>query len=243
MPPTTILGVDCATLATKTGLARAVLEDGRWHLRDAFAGTRDAPPAAVLAAWLAEDPSALLALDAPLGWPVDLGDALDRARAGEPIAAPSERLFARATDHAVHARLGKMPLEVGAGWIARTARATLGLLDEVRRATGLPIPLAWDPTDLTTAAAIEVYPAATLIAHGHALPGYKVPGSPARIAIAQGWPKPLVVSPSLDLVALNTDVFDAIVCALAGADFVAGAAPGPDDQELAQREGWIWVRG
>ena len=243
MPPTTILGIDCATLATKTGLARAVLEDGRWHLRDAIAGTKDAPPAVVLAAWLAEDPGALLALDAPLGWPMDLGDALMDHRAGDPIAAPSERLFARATDHAVHARLGKMPLEVGAGWIARTARATLGLLDEVRRATGQPIPLAWSPDALHAAAAIEVYPAATLIAYGHALPGYKVPGSAARTAVAQGWPDAVVVPPSLDLATLNADVFDAIVCVLAGVDFTQGAAFGPDDLALAKREGWIWVRG
>ena len=241
--PTTILGVDCATLATKTGLARAVLEDGRWILRDARVGSKSDPPAAVLTAWLAEDPGALLALDAPLGWPVDLGDALVDHRAGEPIGAPSERLFARATDHEVHARHGRMPLEVGAGWIARTARATLGLLDEVRRATGQPIPLAWCPDDLHAAAAIEIYPAATLIAHGHVLAGYKVPGSPARSAVVQGWPEAVVVPPSLDLVALNTDVFDAIVCVLAGVDFVTGAARGPDDLELARREGWIWVRG
>jgi predicted RNase H-like nuclease len=242
MPPTTLLGVDCATLATKTGLARAVLEDGRWRLRDARIGSKAEPPAAVLAAWLADDPGALLALDAPLGWPADLGDALVGHRAGDAIEAPSDRLFARATDHEVHARHGRMPLEVGAGWIARTARATLGLLDEVRQATGQPIPLAWSP-DPERAAAIEVYPAATLIAHGHALAGYKVPGSSARSAVVQGWPDAVEVPPSLDLVALNTDAFDAIVCVLAGADFLAGAARGPDDLELAQREGWIWVRG
>ena len=242
MPPTTILGVDCATLAAKTGLARAVRADGRWHLRDAQVGTKSAPPAAVLAHWLAEDPGALLALDAPLGWPVDLGDALADHRAGDPIDALSERLFARATDHEVHARHGRMPLEVGAGWIARTARATLGLLDEVRQATGQPIPLAWS-SDPERAAAIEVYPAATLIAHGHALPGYKVPGSPARAAVVRAWPGAVVVPSSLDLVALNTDAFDAIVCVLAGADFLAGAARGPDDVALARREGWIWVRG
>ncbi len=243
MPPTTILGVDCATLATKTGLARAVLEDGRWIVRDARVGTKDDPPAAVLAAWLAEDPGALLALDAPLGWPADLGEALVGHRAGDAIDAPSERLFARATDHAVQARQGRMPLEVGAGWIARTARATLGLLVEVRSATWQPIPLAWSPDRLDAAAAIEVYPAATLIAHGHALAGYKVPGSPARAAVVQAWPDAVVVPPSLDLIEVNSDVFDALVCVLAGADFLAGEARGPEDLELARREGWIWVRG
>lgn len=248
MPPTPVIGVDCATVAAKTGLARAVLEDDRWRLRDARVGTRDAPPAQVLTEWLAEDPNALLALDAPLGWPTDLGDALVGHRAGDPIAAPAERLFRRATDLAVHTRLGKMPLEVGADRIARTARATLGLLDDVRRASGLPIPLAWSPDDVDaggpgTAAAIEVYPAATLIAHGHALAGYKVASSAARRAVANGWPDAVVVPPALDLVALDADVFDAVVCVLAAVDFVAGAAPAPDDLALAQREGWMWVRG
>lgn len=178
MPLTTILGVDCATVATKTGLARAVLENGRWHLRDALIGTKDAPPAQVLAGWIDEDPAALLALDAPLGWPIDLGDALVGHRAGDPITAPSERLFARATDHAVHARLG-----------------------------------------------------------------YKVPGTAARAAVVQGWPDAVALPPSLDLVALEADAFDAIACVLAGVDFAQGAARGPDDLELAKREGWIWVRG
>jgi hypothetical protein len=35
---------------------------------------------------------------------------------------------------------------------------------------------------------------------------------------------------------------DAVLCVAAGIDFLAGAALGPDDPEVARREGWIWVR-
>jgi len=52
-------------------------------------------------------------------------------------------------------------------------------------------------------AAIEVYPAATLRAHGAAERGYTQPGSEARSR---------------------------------------GEATAPDDEALARREGWIWVR-
>lgn len=243
MPPTTLLGVDAATLPGKTGLARAVRDGELWRLRDVRLGAPDAPPAAVLAAWLAEDPHALVALDAPLGWPADLGAALADHRAGDPVGAVADRMFARATDRAVHARLGKKPLEVGADRIARTALATLALLDEVRRRSGQALPLAWGPTGWTGAAAIEVYPAATLLAHGHAIGGYKVPGSAARAAVVAAWPDTLAVPPDVDLVALEADAFDAVVCLLAAADFVAGTAVAPDDQALARREGWMWVKG
>ncbi|MFU8888617.1 MAG: hypothetical protein ACNA8N_08470 [Trueperaceae bacterium] len=34
---------------------------------------------------------------------------------------------------------------------------------------------------------------------------------------------------------------DAVLCVVAGLDFLAGAALGPDDPEVALREGGIWV--
>lgn len=38
----------------------------------------------------------------------------------------------------------------------------------------------------------------------------------------------------------SDDVFDAVVCALAGIDFVERKALGPDDQATAFKDGWIW---
>src|SRR5207253_1199225 len=115
----------------------------------------------------------LLAFDAPLGWPQPLGRALAEHRAGHPLSLPAHQLFRRATDRFVKARIGKQSLDVGADRIARTAHSALKLLADVRQKTGLPIPMAWEPSYSERVAAIEVYPAATLIAHGIPDTGYK----------------------------------------------------------------------
>ena len=243
MPPRTVIGVDCATVAKAVGLARARVVNGRWHLLEAEVGAPARPPATVLTAWLREDSGALVALDAPLGWPAALGPALASHRAGEPIAVPIEAMFQRATDHDVRRRTGKRPLEVGADRIARTAWATLALLTEVRAATGHALPLAWDPEVREAPAAIEVYPAATLRAHGLPDRGYKDPNAAPR-AVIDAWVRERLDLPAdLDLVGGVGHVLDAVLCVVAGLDFLAGAAPEPADPGTARREGWIWVRG
>ena len=64
-------------------------------------------------------------------------------------------------------------LDVGADRIARTAYTALAILGKLRTELGIPIPLAWTPTDVLPVAAIEVYPAATLVAHQIRSTGYK----------------------------------------------------------------------
>jgi hypothetical protein len=244
MPPSTIIGVDCATVASKVGLARARLENGRWRVSDARTASPLEPPDALLARWLAETPDALLALDAPLGWPLALGEALATHAAGEALKAAPSALFSRATDLAIQQRTGKRPLEVGADRIARTAVAALSLLAALRDATGAPLPLAWDPQDVHTPSAIEVYPAGTLHQHGLPSRSYKEAGAAARAAIA-GWLKSrLDVPVGLDLVQCEGHLLDALLCIAAGLDVLAGeaVAPGPDARATARREGWIWVR-
>ncbi len=39
----------------------------------------------------------------------------------------------------------------------------------------------------------------------------------------------------------NADMLDAVVCILAGRDFLEGWAFKPRDQAMARTEGWIWV--
>ncbi len=39
----------------------------------------------------------------------------------------------------------------------------------------------------------------------------------------------------------NADMLDAVVCILAGRDFLKGWAFKPRDQAMARTEGWIWV--
>ena len=40
----------------------------------------------------------------------------------------------------------------------------------------------------------------------------------------------------------NADALDAGLCVLAAVDFLLGRAMKPQDEEMAEKEGWIWVR-
>ena len=54
-------------------------------------------------------------------------------------------------------------------------------------------------------------------------------------------PRAATDSLSLDI----SDVLDAIVCVLAGQDFLTNKAqpPAAESLDVARKEGWIWVRG
>jgi hypothetical protein len=229
--PITIIGIDCATQPEKTGLALALWDGGPVVLRETACGSRHNLPAAIAARWLQGAERAVLALDAPLGWPLALGRELAHHAAGLPIDVDPAELFRRHTDRVIEQLLRKRPLEVGADRIARTAHAALQLLAAVSVKAGRPIPLVWSPGDLDTLGAIEVYPAATRLARG-------VPNRPGALAGLEG-----EFAADLGfLEAASPDVRDAVVCTLAGADFLAGRALAPDDLAIARREGWIWVR-
>jgi hypothetical protein len=121
-----------------------------------------------------QDP-ALIAIDAPLGWPKQLAETLINHRAGMPIETPANAMFRRTADVFIQQKLKKTPLDVGADRIARTAYAALAILGTLRVELGMPIPLAWAQADVSRVAAIEVYPAATLVAHRIWSIGYKKP--------------------------------------------------------------------
>lgn len=232
MPPTTIIGIDCATQPEKTGLALALWDGGPVVLRETACGSRHDLPTAIVARWLKGAERALLALDAPLGWPLALGRELAHHAAGQPVDADPVELFRRHTDRVIERLLGKRPLEVGADRIARTAHAALRLIAAVATQCGRVIPLVWHAQELAALGAIEVYPAATRLARG-------VPNRPGSLA-------GLASEFATDLGFLETataDVRDAVVCTLAGTDFLAGRAIAPGDLVLARREGWIWVNG
>ncbi len=242
-----VVGVDCATTEERTGLAYGVLDAaGVVELRRATLGTAGESAAATVAGWIAGKPLYVLAFDAPLGWPAALGPSLSAHRAGEPIADAPDQLFRRETDRFVHAELGKLPLEVGADRIARTARAALGLLHEIRGVARARLPLLWSPGQ--GSGAIEVYPAATLLSRGISARGYKgdsAPGRRARAAILARIEPELRFARPHDREQLvdNEHMLDAALCVLAAADFARGEALAPGDRERSEREGWIWFRG
>jgi Protein of unknown function (DUF429) len=228
---TAVLGIDCATVPRKTGLALGELHDGVVAITRCGVGSTEHPPAQIAVEWLADRERVLLALDSPLGWPRALGASLHGHRAGAPIGANSNQLFRRAADAQIKQRLGKLPLEVGANLIARTAASALVLLDCIRRETGRAIPLAWAPDESEPWRVIEVYPAATRIAHGAPDVGGSLTGLGGLLDCS-------AVTPA---VRASKDAADACVCALAAADFLQGRAIGPTDTETALIEGWIWA--
>jgi hypothetical protein len=90
--------------------------------------------------------------------------------------------------------------------------------------------------------AIEVYPAATLVAHRIRSTGYKKRDqTQQRHEIVAALCMKLTIGKSVPDLATSADLVDAAVCVLAGSDFIAGRAMSPENRSLAEREGWIWT--
>lgn len=152
-------------------------------------------------------------------------------------------MFRRQTDDFIYQTLKKRPLDVGANMIARTAHAALEMLHRLRARTGQELSLAWSPGNWDGSGVIEVYPAATLIAHQVDVKGYKEKyGATRRKKILAALSNVIILPDDTALIENSPDVFDAVICALAGYDFLMGDVYPPVNIDMAQKEGWIWVK-
>lgn len=240
-----LIGIDCAADPRNVGVSIGTLVDNVVLVEGVFSGqNRETIIDRIGSAIRAQAGPALLCLDAPLGWPWAMGDELATHTAGAPLESSADQLFSRETDRFVRHVLGKRPLEVGANFIARTARAALGLLESLREVTGQPIPLGWEPLrENDGCAALETYPAAVLACRGLALPGYKKDRA-KREQVLAGLAAELHLSDDLRAAALSTEhALDAVLCLIAGMDFQRGLTLAPPEElkEAATKEGWIWV--
>jgi hypothetical protein len=238
-----VVGIDCACDPRNVGLAFGVFDGDLVRIGAVARGSKAASPAKIVSGWIEglSNP-VLIALDAPLGWPAPLAHSLARHVAGARLDVEAHALFRRATDRFVREHTDQQSLDVGADRIARTAHAALSLLEDLRRVTGMGIPLAWDQ-QLTACSAVEVYPAATLRVHGVNPKGYKgVTGSAVRETYLAKLGTLLHLPRELKPLVANADVFDAVVCLLAAQDFLRAECYDPPDPDVAQQEGWIWVR-
>lgn len=240
---TGIIGVDYATQAKRVGLALGSYEGGAVRIKQVLVGSMVKSVVQTVADWTEQTSSTLIALDAPLGWPLDLGRTLHKHDAGAPISVKANRMFRRTTDRFVKREIGKQPLEVGANLIARTALSALEFLKELRQQTEESLPLAWNPGIGVGVCAVEVYPAATLKAYGVKVPSYKgTKGYAARQTILRFLQKHMDLPEDVSLMETNDDALDASLCVLAGMDFLRDEVLKPSDLELPKKEGWIWVR-
>jgi len=226
------IGIDCATKNSRIGLALGELSGKKLIITKCCKASDRTPACQTVFDWLCGYERAILAFDAPLGWAYPLGQSLANHKAGELMGANSDVLFRRITDIDIKNRLGKRPLEVGANLISRTSVSALELLQRIRERTGRKIPLAWEPFETEAFRAIEVYPAATRIAYGAKDKGGSLKGLEEHLDTS---------SISLETL-MSTDAVDAIVCALAAADFFRKKAVPPSRKtHEVFVEGWIWA--
>lgn len=238
-----IIGIDCATNPTDVGIAFGRFSNEHTMVERVEQGSRRDEPADIVAAWLkGQDDPTLLALDAPLGWPNTLAEELQVHTAGRKFTSSANSLFRRSTDMFIKEKIGKQSLDVGADRIARTAYSALDLLNRLSQMLERNIKLAWEPT-INGISVIEVYPAATLIAHGIDTRGYKsTDGKAERQRVIADLKLRVTVSAEIPSIEKRSDSVDAIACVLAGQDFLSGLAFPPSDNTLVAKEGWIWVR-
>lgn len=238
-----IIGIDCATDDPKVGFAWASSSSGDASIMHASVCSRaDSVLERVARCAGAAEGPVLIAIDAPLGWPRTMGEALAGHRAGAEVPVSPNDLFRRATDRHIQRRLRKTPLDVGADRIARTAHAALRLLGDLRTRLAQDIPLAWSSPLTEAVSAIEVYPAATLTCLGICARGYKKKGQTAeRCEIVSALSRHMLLELDTRVLEANADALDAVVCVLAAKRFLDGSATSPDDRETAEIEGWIWA--
>lgn len=238
-----IVGIDIATDPKKRYISYAGFNGTRVSLQWVADGNNTTGLIDDTKSAVRQGERALLALDAPLGWPASLATTLADHVAGQILEVPPDKMFRRATDDFIKEKINKRPLDVGADRIARTAHAALSLLNELSTYIQKPIPLAWEAS-YDSIAAIEVYPAATLMAHGKSASGYKgKDGQQVRGSILSWLTKFMDISPEHKKLLLSNDnALDSALCVLAGRDFLFGSCYIPTDLALAKKEGWIWVR-
>jgi predicted nuclease with RNAse H fold len=191
-------------------------------------------------------PPAKVAIDAPLGWPVDFVRALNGSIPWPPLGADRRRLERRATDHWVHGTAAKLPLSVTTDRIAFAAMRAAGLLahcaatgDEVIDVSGVQ-GLVCETYPDPAIRRLGVWPAAV-----GARASYKGDARALRASIVGGLadaaPWLRLPAPHREACIESDDCLDALVCALVARAAAKGltVAPPAELAAEARSEGWI----
>lgn len=237
-----IIGLDAAVQDKDIGCVRGKYNKGSFTVTDRW--ERKEPLVSYIGDWIKASEQAILAIDAPLGWPTSFRQVLNTHCAGRPLDIDPILFFKRKTDLDIRERFKKNPLEISADRIARTAFFTLERIGQIERNLESELQLLWSMEELKHYGMMEVYPAATLLANSFPIKGYKKDNTAAREKLYEGLKKNYNFTnhKGQDLTAIEHD-FDAFVCCLACVDFIEGKCQAPDsiDQEIIE-EGWIWVK-
>jgi predicted RNase H-like nuclease len=239
-----LVGIDCASRSENTGIAIGDYKDGKIWLSKVIMGNKKESIANLLTPLLDISKQVVFAFDAPLGWSEPMGRLLAKHQAGEPIEEQQDRFFRRLTDSFVHQVIGKLPLEVGADRIARTAHSALKIISDLRM-KGFALTMLWKPDTTQLHGLLEVYPSATLKGYGMVSSAYKGDTQEEKKK-RQNIIKDMQshIPNILDFINLDSksDMLDAVICLLCAKDFLEGKVYLPINMEIAKKEGWIWVR-
>lgn len=192
----------------------------------------------------------LAGIDTPLGWPDGFVEAIAAHHAGDRW--PDDegdpdghrrRLRLRRTDALVGVATGRHPMSVSADRIAVAAMRGARLQQLIKERAGR------DAVDRSGCSGLvaETYPAAALAVWGLAASGYKGTGGTsarAELVDALVGRSGLVVTDDQRAAMVGSDhLLDAWVCALVARAVLDGGTtrPGPGDEAVARREGWIHV--
>jgi len=154
--------------------------------------------------------------------------------------APVERVDFRfrRTDKTIHDRFHKWPLSVSTDRLGIVAHRLVSLLS---RLTDCDIPPFWKNGRPTTL--IEVYPAATLLALGVNLAGYKRDPKIRRNVLRDlNVAGPEIPTDLAELCIASDDALDAAVCAWTAYLYYLGQTVDPPTGDtLVRQEGWIFA--
>ncbi len=238
-----ILGIDCASKLNNTGFSTGVYQNGQINVLGALVGSNIFSLQEVVLEWHNPNTTNLIAIDAPLGWPIDMVTNLKDHFAGQSLDIEANQMFRRETDRFVKRKTNKLPLDVGADKIARAALSGLKLIGEISSIINKPIPLAWNPQKLPQVSIIEVYPSLTLFLYNIISQGYKKRENQSeRKDIIIELDQLLNLNDNKGLMLSNANALDSVVCLLSALDFINGNVTFPENYELAQKEGWIWFK-
>lgn len=181
----------------------------------------------------------VVAIDAPLGWPVAFGVAIaaHQRREAWPVSTVRE-LSHRQTDLFVREVAGLWPLSVSTDRIGIVAFRAARLLALLRPGA--------TPARDGSSGIVEVYPAAALRQWGLPFHQYKgADGTAVRRSIVDGLAAiaPLALNGFREMLVASDDALDALVAALVGvAKHERLVVPLPESAaEIAGVEGWIWL--
>jgi len=251
---TSTLGVDLASQPQHTAVCAIAWADGHadvvalWKAVDTWGAPLD--DVLIVAAMRGGHrdlprPSKV-AIDAPLGWPVDFVRALGGAIPWPALGGSRRRLERRATDHWVHGTATKLPLSVTTDRIAFAAMRAAGLLAHCA-ATGEEVIDVSGVTGLVC----EAYPDPAIRRLGlwppaaGARDSYKANARALRASImdrlgdAAPWLR--LSAAQREACIESDDCLDALVCALVARAAAKGLTVGPPAELVreARSEGWI----